>query len=77
MTGCGSCKPCHHSVCSTQDAVVSIEETLVTGEAIDDRRESLRKYRETWEATEEVLGAEHVKRFEVGLDHLSVGAHVL
>ena len=56
-------------VCSAQDAMVSIEETLASGEAIDDRQESLRKYRETWESTEEVLGAEHIKRFEVCMSH--------
>ena len=56
-------------VSSAQDAVVSIEETLASGEAIDDRQESLRKYRETWESTEEVLGAEHIKRFEVCMFH--------
>ena len=45
--------------------MVKIEETLVSGEAIADPQESLQRCHETWEATEEVLGVEHIKRFEV------------
>ncbi len=42
-------------------------ESLAAGEAIVDNEPSLSlvTYQETWEATEEVLGADNPKRFQV------------
>ncbi len=45
--------------------MLSIDECLSRGEALMDDQLSLQAYKETWTTTEEVLGAEHTKRFQV------------
>ncbi|XP_064404134.1 protein mono-ADP-ribosyltransferase PARP4-like isoform X3 [Halichondria panicea] len=48
-----------------KEAMLSIDECLSRGEALMDDQLSLQAYKETWTTTEEVLGAEHTKRFQL------------